>query len=381
MSSSQPNNLAINSSGKAWNKFSDDEEDIQKAKESLARNDLRKAITTAFNLDENDHYVYHAIASVTLEQVQQVIDAGGANGLHKWYVDAEGKPVRQVVPPNNPQALPNAPLLLHSKLGNPPAADIEAYTSIFAPNKSAANTLKSLAANAKKGSLRAAIAANLTTKRHLDASRFSISKRKAPHFNPYLDFWVWACQNLEWAGPTAQASLVRSSHAILPVFMLHFGCVVPSYEALEIIRQVARGRPVCDIGSGSGYWAFLLRQHGLEVRAVDDLQSTFRTMWIADTTVEDGASWLRKRGGVPEEVLLMVYPIVGRNFVANMLKAYKGKDVVVAGTQNRSGYTAFAGAMVDEWMKEQHPEFAMTARVALPSFAGKDEGLFVFRRE
>jgi len=56
------------------------------------------------------------------------------------------------------------------KLGNPPAADIEAYTSIFAPS---------------------------TNKRHVDASRFSISKRKAPHFNPYLDFWLWACQNLE----------------------------------------------------------------------------------------------------------------------------------------------------------------------------------------
>jgi len=125
--------------------------------------------------------------------------------------------------------------------------------------------------------------------------------------------------------------------------MHHFGCVVPSYEALELIRQAARGRPVCDVGSSSGYWTFMLRRHGLEVRAVDDLQSTFRTMWIDDTVAEDGAAWLRKRGGAPDEVLLMVYPVVGRNFAASMLKAYKGKDVVVAGTQNRSGYTAFRG--------------------------------------
>lgn len=125
----------------------------------------------------------------------------------------------------------------------------------------------------------------------------------------------------------------------------------------------------------------MLRRHGLEVRAVDDFQSTFRTMWIDDTIAEDGAGWVRKRGGAADEVLLMVYPIVGRDFVASLLKAYKGKDVVVAGTQNRSGYTAFREVTVDEWMAKNQPEFEMTARVCLPSFAGKDEALFIFQRQ
>ncbi|KAL9064450.1 MAG: hypothetical protein Q9157_007828, partial [Trypethelium eluteriae] len=52
-------------------------------------NDLRTAITEAFGLKENDDYVYHAIASVTLAQVQQAINAGGANGLHAWYRDEQ----------------------------------------------------------------------------------------------------------------------------------------------------------------------------------------------------------------------------------------------------------------------------------------------------
>ena len=268
-----------------------------------------------------------------------------------------------------------------SKLGNPPTADIEAYISIFAPSRSAANTLKSLASNAKKGSIRAEIAAHLRSKRHLDVSGLSIPKRKVPHFNPYFDYWVWACKNLEWGGPTSQANIVRTTHAILPVFMHHFGCVVPSYEALEIIRQVAKGQPVCDVGSGCGYWTFMLRRHGLEVHAIDDMQSIFRTMWIDDTVVEDGARWLGRRGGASDEVLLLVYPIVGRNFVVSMLDAYKGRDVIIAGTQNRSGYTAFPDVTVDEWMAKNRPEFIMTARVCLPSFAGKDEALFVFQKE
>jgi len=108
MSSTLPHSLVSNRSGKARNKYSDDEEDIQKTKEYLLKNDFRRAITTAFSLDDKDDYVYHAIASVTLEQVQQVIEAGGANGLHKWYVNSEGKSVRPVTPSGKPQALPNA---------------------------------------------------------------------------------------------------------------------------------------------------------------------------------------------------------------------------------------------------------------------------------
>lgn len=57
-------------------------------------NDLASSIKTTFNLPYNDTYVYHAIASVTLSQVQEAIDYGAAQGLHGWYFDEEGKPVR-----------------------------------------------------------------------------------------------------------------------------------------------------------------------------------------------------------------------------------------------------------------------------------------------
>lgn len=56
-------------------------------------NDLRSSIITTFNLPENDTYVYHAIASVTLAQVQAAISHGAGSGLHAWYLDNEGKPV------------------------------------------------------------------------------------------------------------------------------------------------------------------------------------------------------------------------------------------------------------------------------------------------
>ena len=56
--------------------------------------DLRASITSAFNLSNRDSYVYHAIASVTLSEVQEAIENGNENGLHAWYLDAEGKAVQ-----------------------------------------------------------------------------------------------------------------------------------------------------------------------------------------------------------------------------------------------------------------------------------------------
>lgn len=60
-------------------------------------NHLQACIQRAFKLKPNDDYVYHAIASVTLEQVQVAINHGNANGMHAWYRDGKGE---QVCPPS-----------------------------------------------------------------------------------------------------------------------------------------------------------------------------------------------------------------------------------------------------------------------------------------
>lgn len=64
-------------------------------------NDLMSSIISTFNLLKTDDYVYHAMASVTLAQVQQAINHGAGSGLHAWYADEEGKPVRTVLPHND----------------------------------------------------------------------------------------------------------------------------------------------------------------------------------------------------------------------------------------------------------------------------------------
>lgn len=335
-------------------------EDIKSPDSVLNRclkiNGLWPAITYLFNLPEDDEYVYHATASVTLEQVQKAIIAGNAYGLHDWYLDADGKPV-----------------------GHPPQTDIDAYISIFDPSKNAANTLKGFASNAKKNSIRKGVAETLLRNRYLDSS-LSVPRRKSPHQNPYLDLWAWSCRNLEYSGPDANTAAVKTSHHILPVFMHHFGCVCPSYESLQIIKKVCSGKTVLDVGCGNGYWTYMMRREGLEVIGIDNAQSRYRTCWIGDVVFEDGMAALKKRQDVKEDALLLVYPITANDFTGSMLRSFKGDVVCVVSTQNKNGYTCFRDETVDEWMGRERPEMELLARVPLPSFAGKDEALFVWRR-
>lgn len=171
--------------------------------------------------------------------------------------------------------------------------------------------------------------------------------------------------------------------------MLHFGCAVPSYESLQIIKHLTaaekskgRGkRAVLEIGSGNGYWTYMLRRMGVEVTAVDNEQSAWRTMWIGDTIVANGERFLKENKGCNDAVLLMVYPIVGADFTAKILSNYRGDTVVVAGTQNSSGFTAFRDRTIGEYFRAERPDLERTVQIPLPSFAGKDEALFVFERK
>jgi hypothetical protein len=220
--------------------------------------------------------------------------------------------------------------------------------------------------------------------------------------NPYYDFWAWSCLSLEWGGPNSETVNVKHSHAILPVFYHHFGCICPSWDALSLIQQLARNttkekgvpapreRAIVEIGSGSGYWAYMLRLLGLSVHAVDNAASAWRTMWISDTIQTDGIQFMRKPPGTlspllggpgcKDIILLLVYPQVSADFTGRVIRSYEGNTIVVAGTQNGNGFTGFRDEPVEVWMEREKRGFERVAQIPLPSFAGKDEALFVFTR-
>ena len=149
---------------------------------------------------------------------------------------------------------------------------------------------------------------------------------------------------------------------------------------MEVIKQLAGMRTVVEIGSGNGYWAYMLRRMSVFVQAVDNLQSEYRTLWIGDTLIKDGEKYLKDEKGCKYAVLLLVYPIVSSDFTSRVLDTYKGDTICVAGTQNRSGYTAFKDRTIDEYMEVEKADYEKTIQIPLPSFPGKDEALYVFER-
>lgn len=119
----------------------------------------------------------------------------------------------------------------------------------------------------------------------------------------------------------------------------------------------------------------------LDVRAVDSQVSEYRVMWIKDTIKMEGKQYLMRNGGGKGCVMLLVYPQATGNFTGPMMKSFEGDTIVVAGTQNGNGFTGFRDVVVDEWVERNLSQFELVLRMPLPSFAGKDEALFVFQRK
>lgn len=123
---------------------------------------------------------------------------------------------------------------------------------------------------------------------------------------------------------------------------------------------------------------------------MDNQHSIWRTTWIHDTIIKDGVKFLQSPPtnlpvspgdrGCCDSILLLVYPQVSNDFTGKVIRAYEGDTIVVAGTQNRNGFTGFRDELIDEWMEKERPAFERVMQIPLPSFAAKDEGLFVFSR-
>lgn len=212
-----------------------------------------------------------------------------------------------------------------------------------------------------------------------------------PNSNPYYDIWTWSCHLTGFLGPLNDAAYAdpasaKMTHPILPVLYHHFGCLCPNFEALSVISQTVNGKGgkmegVVEVGSGNGYWAFLLRRMGVDVIAVDNMDASWRTLWIADTVKVGGTEWLRKNGGAKDRALLLVYPVVAGNFTRSIVDSYKGDTVMIAGTQNTNRFTGLKDMTVEEYFGNEKKEFEMVVRIAMPSFAGKDEALYIFERK
>jgi hypothetical protein len=188
-----------------------------------------------------------------------------------------------------------------------------------------------------------------------------------PLVNPYLDFFralppsfrrdpsvppsVAAQMNYDWL--TFTAAICRQ-----------FAWAVPTDEAIAVIGKYGSG--VVEVAAGSGYWAWLMRQAGIDVAAFDLDPPSFTWSEVArrdERAVSDH----------PEKTLLLCWPPWATGVAAQALAAYKGEHVVYIG----------------EWMGcNAEPNFFASLAwffecidsAAIPQWYMRDDRLWVFRR-
>lgn len=190
----------------------------------------------------------------------------------------------------------------------------------------------------------------------------------------------------------------NSSHPEVPRAGLHhvkqrYSWAVPNEEAIRTIAYHSP-RGVVEIGAGGGYWAKMLREHGVDVIAYDpDPEGTGEHPW------HSGRQWSEVlKGdhtsviGHPDRTLLLCWPMYSADWSDQAVELYGGNTVIYIGEGN-GGCTgsdrmhALLGGKpycphYDEPCTCEWPaaQFHEVATVEIPQWWGLHDRLYVYSR-
>lgn len=150
----------------------------------------------------------------------------------------------------------------------------------------------------------------------------------------------------------------------------YYAYAVPDGQAIEAIKGL--NRPVVEMGAGGGYWAWLLRQAGVEVVAFDvydRLNPWCMRYW---TDVQKGTPESLQQ--YPDHALLLCWPVFDDEVARSCLDFYPGDTLIYIGQEqgrNKDDDSFFA------WLR-----FAWRVRrhVAIPSWPGLQDQMWVYDR-
>jgi len=152
-----------------------------------------------------------------------------------------------------------------------------------------------------------------------------------------------------------------------------YSFAVPNQEALDEIKNL--GVKIIEIGAGSGYWAHMLKQNGVNIICFD----TYQTKYAHDKW---SRSWFKVKYGGPEKVrenpdreLFICWPDYGSSMAKECLNLFKGKYIIYIG-ESEGGCTAD-----DDFFKIIERDFEEVKRVVIPQWYGIHDELYIFKRK
>jgi len=144
----------------------------------------------------------------------------------------------------------------------------------------------------------------------------------------------------------------------------HFSWAVPTDEAIAAIGRYAT--TVVEIGAGSGYWAWLMRQAGIAVAAFDTDPPAFT--WTGVAKGDERALLV-----YPKSTLFLCWPPWGTAMAANALTLHRDDYVIYVGEWMGGNADARFFALLAA-------EFEGIDAVEIPQWHNRDDHLLVFRR-
>lgn len=154
-----------------------------------------------------------------------------------------------------------------------------------------------------------------------------------------------------------------------------YAYAVPDTRA---VRLIARYSPVIEIGAGTGYLAWMLRQAGADVVAVDK--------GIEDATIDNRSTRFcsevlpgdeRTAGAYPDRTLLLIWPPKDEPMASGALTAHMqsgGRRVIYVGERDGA---ATADSLFFELLKRH---FREVSEYGVPRWYGMRDMLLVFER-
>lgn len=164
-------------------------------------------------------------------------------------------------------------------------------------------------------------------------------------------------------------------------FRRRYSYAIPGRAALEAIAHNAPNG-VVELGAGNGYWAYLLRNYGVDVEAYDayPVTGSSNPYW-KNWPTQDCRTWTAVIHG-DESVLarsdasrslLLVWPPLGDDAGTKMLMAYRGDTVCYVGDwRGATGDVTLHNVLKVFWK--------LVETVRIPTWYGFNDQLMIFKR-
>jgi hypothetical protein len=199
--------------------------------------------------------------------------------------------------------------------------------------------------------------------------------------NPYYEHWRRAGGEMFAYDPPLRLGGSFNPRLVRQVFMHRdegiqtYGFAVPNQSAIELI---ARHAPIVEMGAGTGYWTWLLRQLNVDVIAYDkqlvveggDNQFKFKKPW---TEVVQGSTEALVQH--PDRALLLCWPDYASPFAEQALRAYSGNTLISIG----EGWGGCTGD--DGFFELLGKEWELVDEHSIPQWDGIHDSIEVYQRK